>query len=29
MATGLSRIVGVQARYLREGRLGKALRGFT
>ncbi|MHC4137955.1 MAG: class I SAM-dependent methyltransferase [Planctomycetota bacterium] len=29
MATGFSRIVGVQARYLREGRLGKALRGFT
>jgi len=29
MATGFSRIVGVQARYLREGSLGKALRGFT
>lgn len=29
MANGFSRIVGVQARYLREGRLGKALRGLT
>jgi SAM-dependent methyltransferase len=29
MASGLGRIVGVQARYLREGHVGKALRGFS